>query len=87
MIQAAPHLHSQLQWDGLAASSGLVDFVASGRPFVSNPWLVERFANDWNFNELADQQVWFSECEAGYTDFPNYHESEEAQSVETARKT
>ncbi len=59
-----------------AISDGLADFVAFGRPFISNPDLVERFANDWELSELAPQSVWYSAGTEGYTDFPTYQESE-----------
>jgi N-ethylmaleimide reductase len=48
------------------------DLVAFGRPFISNPDLVERFANRWPLNPPADMKVWYSFDKAGYTDFPGY---------------
>ena len=46
--------------------------IAFGRPFISNPDLVERFANNWPLNPEADMSVWYSPTGArGYTDFPN----------------
>jgi hypothetical protein len=48
---------------------GLISF---GRPFISNPDLVERFANGWLLNPPADMAVWFSSDSNGYTDFPRY---------------
>jgi len=48
------------------------DLISFGRPFISNPDLVERFANGWPLNAPADQKLWFSFDEAGYTDFPRY---------------
>jgi N-ethylmaleimide reductase len=48
------------------------DLISFGRPFISNPDLVERFANAWPLNPPADQEVWFSFDEVGYTDFPRY---------------
>ncbi|MGB7347186.1 MAG: alkene reductase [Pirellulaceae bacterium] len=59
-----------------AIVDGLADFVAFGRPFISNPDLVERFANDWELNEVAPQSVWYSPGPQGYTDFPTYQENE-----------
>lgn len=49
-----------------------VDLISFGRPFISNPDLVERFANDWPLNPPADQKVWYSFDEKGYADFPFY---------------
>jgi N-ethylmaleimide reductase len=48
------------------------DLVSFGRPFISNPDLVERFANRWPLNPPADMKVWYSFDKAGYTDFPGY---------------
>lgn len=47
------------------------DLIAFGRPFISNPDLVERFSNDWPLNPEADMSDWYSPTGAkGYTDFP-----------------
>ncbi|TWU01296.1 alkene reductase [Stieleria varia] len=54
---------------------GLADFVAFGRPYLSNPDLVERFANGWELNDVAPQRVWYSRGAQGYIDFPTYRES------------
>lgn len=51
------------------------DLIAFGRPFISNPDLVERFANGWSLNPPADIQVWYSFDEEGYTDFPTYQQA------------
>jgi N-ethylmaleimide reductase len=48
------------------------DLISFGRPFISNPDLVERFTNDWPLNPPAEQKVWYSFDEVGYTDFPRY---------------
>ena len=48
------------------------DLISFGRPFISNPDLVERFAKGWPLNPIADQKVWYSFDEVGYTDFPRY---------------
>jgi N-ethylmaleimide reductase len=48
------------------------DMISFGRPFISNPDLVERFANGWPLNPPAEQKVWYSFDEVGYTDFPRY---------------
>jgi N-ethylmaleimide reductase len=55
-----------------AIRNGHVDLIAFGRPFISNPDLVERFANNWSLNPPADQSVWYSSDSEGYTDFPTY---------------
>ena len=53
-----------------AILAGHADLVAFGRPFLSNPDLVERFANGWDLNPPADVTVWSAPGAAGYTDFP-----------------
>ncbi|MGL4617945.1 MAG: alkene reductase [Chroococcidiopsis sp.] len=61
-----------------AIANGNADLVAFGRSMMSNPDLVERFANDWSLNPPADQSVWYSLNKEGYTDFPTYSESQVA---------
>ncbi|HRI12825.1 MAG TPA: alkene reductase [Verrucomicrobiota bacterium] len=53
-----------------AIASGQADLVAFGRPFLSNPDLVERFANGWELNPPADVKLWSAPTAEGYTDFP-----------------
>jgi len=53
-----------------AIRNGHADLISFGRPFISNPDLVERFAHGWPLNPLADMKVWYSFDEVGYTDFP-----------------
>jgi len=53
-----------------AIASGQADLIAFGRPYLSNPDLVERFANGWELNPPADMKVWSAPGAAGYTDFP-----------------
>ena len=53
-----------------AIASGWADLIAFGRPFLSNPDLVERFANGWELNPPADMKVWSAPDARGYTDFP-----------------
>lgn len=60
-----------------AIDGGEADFIAFGRPYISNPDLVERFANDWPLAESADMSVWYSSGPEGYTDFPTYQRAEE----------
>jgi N-ethylmaleimide reductase len=56
-----------------AIQQGHADLISFGRPFLSNPDLVERFAHGWPLNPPADQDVWYSFDERGYTDFPRYN--------------
>ena len=58
-----------------AIRSGQADLISFGRPFISNPDLVERFANSWPLNPPADMAVWFSFDSVGYTDFSSYEGS------------
>ena len=55
-----------------AIVDGCADLIAFGRPFISNPDLVERFANGWPLAEPADISTWYSFEESGYADYPNY---------------
>jgi N-ethylmaleimide reductase len=52
-------------------AAGVADLVAFGRPYISNPDLVERFRNGWPLAEPADMSAWYTPTGAkGYTDFP-----------------
>ncbi len=57
-----------------AISNKAADLIAFGRPYISNPDLVERFQNDWPLAEIADISVWYSFDTTGYADFPKYEE-------------
>jgi len=49
------------------------DMIAFGRPFISNPDLVERFAKGLPLAPDADASTWYGNSEAaGYSDFPTY---------------
>jgi N-ethylmaleimide reductase len=52
------------------------NLVSFGRPFISNPDLVERFSNKWPLNPPANMKVWYSFDKFGYTDFSRYQISE-----------
>ena len=53
-----------------AIASGQADLIAFGRPYLSNPDLVERFTHGWELNPPADTKVWSAPTAEGYTDFP-----------------
>jgi N-ethylmaleimide reductase len=55
-----------------AIQSGDADLISFGRPFISNPDLVERFTLGWPLNPPADMGVWYSFDPVGYIDFPTY---------------
>ncbi len=54
-----------------AIAAGDADFIAFGRPFISNPDLVERFEAGAELNPEAPVEQWYTPAGAeGYTDFP-----------------
>jgi N-ethylmaleimide reductase len=56
-----------------AIASGLADLISFGRPYISNPDLVERFANHWPLAKPADMGTWYATTAGkGYTDFPRH---------------
>lgn len=57
-----------------AIKSGGAEMVSFGRPFISNPDLVERFKQGWPLAESAPHDVWYSFDVEGYTDWPTYKE-------------
>lgn len=58
-------------------AKGLVDAVAFGAPFIANPDLVGRFANNLPL-ETADHSVFYGGGAEGYIDFPSYGEKRNA---------
>ncbi len=50
--------------------SGAADLIAFGKPFISNPDLVERFKKDQALNEKLDFATFYTPGEKGYTDYP-----------------
>ncbi|NEQ73298.1 MAG: alkene reductase [Okeania sp. SIO2C9] len=60
---------------GTAIQAGNADLIAFGRPFMSNPDLVERFTNGYPLNPPADVKIWYSFDKEGYIDFPTYQQS------------
>ncbi|MDJ0740299.1 MAG: alkene reductase [Gammaproteobacteria bacterium] len=53
-----------------AIAAGHADMIAFGRPYISNPDLVERFANGWPLAPEADMSTWYSPQPGGYIDWP-----------------
>lgn len=52
-------------------ANGDADMIAFGRPYISTPDLVERFAQGIELNPDAEMSTWYSPVGAeGYTDFP-----------------
>jgi N-ethylmaleimide reductase len=58
----------------LAIRDGRADMISFGRPFISNPDLIERFEHDYPLNDAANPRLWYSFDTIGYTDFPTYEE-------------
>lgn len=57
-----------------AIAENHADLIAFGRPYISTPDLVARFANNWELNPDADPAIWYSFDAEGYIDFPTYEE-------------
>lgn len=56
-----------------AISAGNADLIAFGRPYISNPDLVERFEHGYPLAEPAPMTDWYTPGgEKGYTDFPSF---------------
>jgi N-ethylmaleimide reductase len=53
------------------------DMIAFGRPYISNPDLVQRMKKDLPLNPDASMEDWYlsSKGEKGYTDFPTHDDS------------
>jgi 2,4-dienoyl-CoA reductase-like NADH-dependent reductase (Old Yellow Enzyme family) len=58
-----------------AVEAGHADAIAFGRPYISNPDLVERFANGWPLADEAPMDVWYSFDERGFADWPSHQRS------------
>lgn len=52
--------------------SGLADLEGFGRPFINNPDLVARFAQNQPLSGDLDMTTWYTPGEKGYTDYPIY---------------
>ncbi|MEJ2717487.1 MAG: alkene reductase [Deltaproteobacteria bacterium] len=64
-----------------AIRTGQADLIAFGRPYISNPDLVARFANGWPLNPPAEMKAWYSFDAEGYIDFPLYEDVRESGSI------
>ena len=59
----------------MGVDEGHADMIAIGRPYISNPDLVERYRNDWPMAPEAEVSDWYTPGGAkGYTSFPAYSE-------------
>ncbi|MFI4875286.1 MAG: alkene reductase [Blastopirellula sp. JB062] len=63
-----------------AILNGDADLIAFGRPFISNPDLAVRFAQQLPLAPEADPQLWYGAGPdaRGYTDFPSFAQSSSA---------
>ena len=57
---------------GVYDFEGGADLIAFGRPYITNPDLVERFTNGWPLNDFSDMSGWYSFGPEGYVDYPAY---------------
>lgn len=53
-------------------AAGHLDIAAFGRPFITNPDLVERLKNGWPLAPSDDMSLWYTPGPEGYTDYPPY---------------
>jgi 2,4-dienoyl-CoA reductase-like NADH-dependent reductase (Old Yellow Enzyme family) len=61
------------QMAATAIANGQADLISFGRPYISNPDLVDRFKHGWPLAETAPMSDWYSPTGSkGYTDFPTY---------------
>jgi N-ethylmaleimide reductase len=54
-----------------ALDNGLLDLIAIGKPFISNPDLVERYKNDWPIVP-PDRSAFYGGTETYYVDYPRH---------------
>lgn len=55
-------------------SAGVLDLIAYGRPFITNPDLVERMQNNWSIVPADKSNFYGITGATGYTDFPTWKE-------------
>lgn len=53
-------------------ADGEADLAAFGRPWISNPDLVERFKNNWPLTPSDDMTLWYTPGPEGYIDYEPY---------------
>jgi len=52
--------------------AGAADLIAFGKPFISNPDLVDRFKKGQTLNDKLDFATFYTPGEKGYTDYPMF---------------
>src|SRR5262249_14746982 len=70
-----------------AIAAGDADIISFGRPFISNPDLVERFRNDWPLADAAPLSDWAAPTVTGYTDLSVYASKEPPAAFDAATRT
>ncbi len=55
-------------------TAGAADMAAFGRPFITNPDLVERLQNNLPLRPFEDMSLWYTPGSEGYTDYSPYNE-------------
>jgi N-ethylmaleimide reductase len=55
-------------------NSGLANLVGFGKPFISNPDLVDRFKKNFPLNIKMDASTFYTPGSKGYTDYPVFEE-------------
>lgn len=55
-------------------SSGFADLVAFGKPFISNPDLIERMQKNLPLNNKLDASTFYTSDAKGYTDYPVFED-------------
>lgn len=55
-----------------AVAAGKADAIAFGRPYISNPDLVERIAHGLPLADPLPPPTWYAQTDEGYTDYPRY---------------
>ena len=62
-----------------AVADGAADLIAIGRPFITNPDLVDRWRHDWPLADLSEPATWYTTGQdpAGYTEYPAYQAEKE----------
>ncbi len=56
-------------------TEGHADLVSFGRPYISNPDLVERLRHGWPLSPDAEMKDWYAFGPEGYADFPTHEEA------------
>lgn len=55
-----------------AIAGGHSDLIAFGRPWINNPDLADRLANNWPLSQVFHGDLLYSAEALGYTDYPDY---------------